>query len=76
MRCYGLAKVVSAAAAMGYKQGDRVVYTGSVAHIRRDYGNQVLVVVAVDPGSQTVVCKNPWGLLLVGVSPTDLKLLS
>lgn len=76
MRCNSLERVFSFAVGMCYERGDQVVYRGPVAHIKRDYGNRTLVVVAVDPRSQSVVCKTPCGLLLVGIPPTDLELLS
>lgn len=58
------------------RQGDRVRYIGSDRKIQNDYGNQELIVLAVDLVSGVSVCRNRSGQCLVGVRLQELELIT
>lgn len=55
--------------------GDSVYYAGLDARIHRDYGGQVLRILALNTIRDIAVCENPMGFQLVGVQVRDLMLI-
>ncbi|HEY9669237.1 MAG TPA: hypothetical protein V6C91_20665 [Coleofasciculaceae cyanobacterium] len=54
-------------------KGDHAHYIGLDAKIQLDYGNQDLLILAVDLVNRIAVCENEIGQHLVGVSFRDLQ---
>lgn len=58
---------------MSLTKGDHARYIGLDAKIQLDYGNQDLLILAVDLIDRIAVCENETGQRLVGVSFGDLQ---